>query len=92
MFVSIAVDSGSEERARELGDLLFRYGFKKMQWGLWESAALAPDILDKLKKDLDNATDANDKLRLFQYPIDGTLVITSLLEKKWRRMAVKGVK
>ena len=86
MFVSIAVDPGSEERARELADLLAQYGFKKIQRGLWESATVSPGTLARVKRDLDKATDGFDKLRFFQFPMDGTLVLSSLSEKKWRRM------
>jgi CRISPR-associated protein Cas2 len=90
MFVSIALDPGSEERARELADLLGQYGFEKIQRGLWDSAFISPDTLIRLKKDLDRATDAFDRLRLFQFPVDGGLVLSSLKDKKWRRMAAKG--
>jgi CRISPR-associated protein Cas2 len=89
MFVSIAVDPGSEGRAKELADLLGQYGFEKVQRGLWESAFVSTDTLNRLKRDLDKATDAFDKLRLFQFPVDGTLVLTSLREKKWRRMVAR---
>ena len=89
MFVSIAVDAGSEGRARELADLLAQYGFQKVQRGLWESAAVSPDTLTRIKRDLDKATDAFDRLRFFQFPVEGTLVLTSLREKKWRRMVAK---
>jgi CRISPR-associated protein Cas2 len=89
MFVSVAVDPGSEERARELADLLAQYGFEKVQRGLWESAIVAPATLDRLKRDLDRATDAYDRLRIFQFPVDGTLVLTSLREKKWRKMVAR---
>jgi len=89
MFVSIAVDPGSAGRARELSDLLTQYGFKKVQRFLWESTAVSSETLARVKRDLDNATDANDRLRLFQYPMDGTLVLSSLREKRWRRMVAK---
>ena len=91
MFVSIAVDAGSEGRAREVADLLAQYGFEKVQRGLWESAAISPAALGRIKRDLDKATDAFDKLRFFQFPMDGTLVLSSLREKKWRRMVAKYV-
>ncbi|MDR1239769.1 MAG: CRISPR-associated protein Cas2 [Treponema sp.] len=91
MFVSIALDPGSEGRARELADLLGQYGFEKIQRGLWESAFVSPDTLIRLKKDLDRATDAFDRIRIFQFPVDGTLALTSLREKKWRRMVARGV-
>ena len=89
MFVSIAVDPGSRERAGELADLLAQYGFKMVQRGIWECHSLSHDTLNRVKKDLDKATDASDRLRLFQFPLDGTLVISSLAEKKWRRMVAK---
>jgi CRISPR-associated protein Cas2 len=90
MFVSIALDPGSEERARELADLLGQYGFEKIQRGLWESATVSPETLNRLKKDLDRAADAFDRLRLFQFPVDGVLVLSSLKDKKWRRMVARG--
>ncbi|MDR0720625.1 MAG: CRISPR-associated protein Cas2 [Treponema sp.] len=91
MFVSIVLDPGSEGRAKELNDLLAQYGFKKVQKGLWESAFVNADTLNRLKRDLDNATDAFDRLRLFQFPVDGTLALTTLRDKKWRRMVAKNV-
>jgi CRISPR-associated protein Cas2 len=90
MFVSIAVDPGSESRARELADLLSQYGFEKVQRGLWESTAVSPETLNRLKRDLDRATDAFDRLRIFQFPVNGTLVLSTLREKKWRRLVAKG--
>jgi CRISPR-associated protein Cas2 len=89
MFVSIAVDPGSVGRAMELADLLAQYGFKMVQRGLWESTAISPDTLTRIKRDLDRATDASDKLRLFQFPMEGTLVLSSLKNKKWRRMVAR---
>jgi CRISPR-associated protein Cas2 len=90
MFVSIAVDPGSEGRARELADLLGQYGFEKVQRGLWESSFVSPDTLNRLKRDLDRTTDAFDRRRLFQFPLEGTLVLTTLKDKKWRRLVAKG--
>ena len=89
MFVSIAVDASSEGRAKELADLLAQYGFQRVQRGLWESAAVTAATLIRLKRDLDKATDAFDRLRFFQFPLEGTLVLTSLQEKKWRRVVAK---
>ena len=89
MFVSIAVDPGSKERAQELGDILGQYGFKMIQRGVWESTNVSLDTLNRIKRDLDKATDGHDKLRLFQFPMEGTLVITQLREKKWRRLVAK---
>jgi len=89
MFVSIAVDAGSEDRARELTDLLGQYGFQRVQRGLWESTKVSPGTLERLKRDLDRATDGFDKLRFFQFPMEGSLVLSSLRDKKWRRAALR---
>jgi len=89
MFVSIAVDPGSDGRARELADLLAQYGFMKIQRGLWESTSVSPDTLTRLKRDLDRATDGFDRLRFFQFPMEGTLVLSTLKDKKWRRMVAR---
>ena len=89
MFVSIAVDAASEARARELADLLAQYGFVRVQRGLWEASAVSPGMLTRVKRDLDKATDAFDRLRFFQFPMEGTLVLSSLREKKWRRVVAK---
>jgi len=86
MFVSIAIDPGSEGRGKELADLLGQYGFKRIQRFLWESTTVSTDTLNRLKRDLDKATDGFDKLRFFQFPMEGTLVLSSLRDKKWRRM------
>jgi CRISPR-associated protein Cas2 len=84
------MDPGSEGRAKELADLLGQYGFDKVQRGLWESAFVSPETLNRLKRDLDRATDAFDRLRIFQFPVEGTLALTTLRDKKWRRMVARG--
>ena len=92
MFVSIAVDPSTEERAREISDLLAQYGFERIQKGLWESKTVSTATLTRVKRDLDRATDAHDRLRFFQFPMEGTLVLSSLKEKKWRRMVAREAK
>jgi CRISPR-associated protein Cas2 len=90
MFVSIAVDPGSEGRAKELADLLGQYGFEKIQRGLWESVFVSPEALAHIKRDLDQATDSFDRIRIFQFPVEGTLALSTLRDKKWRRMVARG--
>jgi CRISPR-associated protein Cas2 len=90
MFVSIAIDPGSAERAKELAELLIQYGFEKIQRGLWESTVISPETLGRLKRDLDRSTDAFDRLRIFQFPVNGTLVLSTLSDKKWRRLIARG--
>ena len=90
MFVSVAIDPGSESRAKELADLLGQYGLERIQRGLWESACVSPGTLNRLKRDLDKATDAFDRIRIFQFPVEGTLALSTLRDKKWRRMIARG--
>ena len=91
MFVSIALDTGSEDRARELSDLLAQYGFQRVQRMLWESMTVSQGTLNRLKRDLDKATDSFDRLRFFQFPMEGTLVLSSLRDKKWRRIVARDI-
>jgi len=90
MYVSIAVDPGSEERAKELAELLIQYGFDKVQRGLWESSVVSAETLGRIKRDIDRSSDTFDRIRIFQFPVDGTLVMSTLKEKRWRRLVAKG--
>ena len=45
--------------------------------------------LARLKRDIDRRTDAYDSVRIYQYPLDDVLVITTLRDKRWRRVIVK---
>ena len=89
MFVSIAIDPSSADRGQALAELLSRYGFKNVQHLLWETMTISPETLARLKRDLNFSTGANDKLRFFQFPMEGTLVLSSLRNKHWRRMTAK---
>ena len=89
MFVSIIVDLGNEDSQKIVQNLLFRYGFKQIQSNTFESLSINENNLSRLKLDLDRATDFYDSIRIYQYPINDTLVITSLTEKRWRRNILK---
>lgn len=89
MFVSIVLDLGNEDSEKAVQSLLFRYGFKQVQGNTFESTTIADKYLSRLKLDLDRATDFYDTVRFYQYPVDETLVITTLSEKRWRRLVVK---
>ena len=89
MFVSIVTDLGNEDSHKVVQNLLFRYGFKQIQKYTFESLSINENNLSRLKLDLDRATDFYDSIRIYQYPIDGKLVITSLTEKRWRRNILK---
>jgi CRISPR-associated protein Cas2 len=89
MLVAIACDPGNEDHRQKIHNLLLQYGFSRLFAGLYESAAINPTQLIRLKRELDKHTDSYDSLRIYQYPLDNTLVITSLKEKKWRKLTVR---
>jgi CRISPR-associated protein Cas2 len=88
MFVAIATDLSTAERREAVHRTLLQYGFTKQQEGLYESVTIGETQLRRLKKELDRLTDSYDALRFFQYPMESTLVISSMNEKRWRRLVV----
>ncbi len=89
MFVSVVLDLGNEDSLKAVTSLLFRYGFRQMQNNVFESTSVDDKRLSRLKVDLDRATDFYDSIRFYQYPVDGTVAITSLNEKRWRRVTIR---
>jgi len=89
MFVSVVVEPGSDGRLEEIDDLLEQYGFKEIQKGIWESNKIMSKYLPRIKRDIDRKTDSYDKVRMYQYPVDGYLAITSLTQKRWKKVLVK---
>lgn len=89
MFVAVVFELGSDDRRKDLHGLLRQYGFEQVYRDLYESVTAKESLLPRLKRDLDRHTDSYDRLRMFQYPLDGTLVITTLRNKKWRRTVLR---
>lgn len=89
MFVSIVLDPGGEESARQLVEVLINFGFEKIQRACWESSAMDDQSLIKLKQEIDRVTDYYDTIRMYQFPVKNTMAITSLSKKKWKRLVVK---
>jgi CRISPR-associated protein Cas2 len=89
MFVAVACEFASDDHRKAGYDLLAQYGFRKVLKDAFESTSLPESALGRLKKDLDRIADSYDSIRLYQYPVEGTLAITVLKEKKWRRLIVK---
>jgi len=50
---------------------------------------MAQDLIGQLKRDMDRATDSYDRIRIYQYPMDGFFVVSGMREKKWRRLVAK---
>ncbi len=89
MFVSVVIDPGGKDSASNLAEVLAGNGFERVQRACWESVTMTDDGLITLKKDIDRVTDYYDVVRLYQYPIQGVLAITTLYKKKWRRVLVR---
>ena len=89
MFVSIVADMGSEDSRAALYNLLPQYGFERIQKGCFECASMHDRDLVALKREIDRITDSYDRLRLYQFPVDGTLAITILKDNKWKRVVVR---
>jgi CRISPR-associated protein Cas2 len=89
VFVSVVLEPGSEGREAELDDLLMMYGFNKVQNWVWESISLKEKFLPRIKRDIDRRTDYYDKVRLYQFPLEGTLAVSTLEHKRWKRVLVK---
>ncbi len=85
MFVSVLIEPGSLDSGKLLVDILSRYGFTKIQRSCWESMQVREEDLNGLKKDIDRVTDYYDKVRIYQFPLNGLFVITEMKQKKWRK-------
>jgi CRISPR-associated protein Cas2 len=92
MFVAVAYELGSEDHQKRVHSSLVEYGFKKIHEGLYESLTINDNGLLRLKRELDRLTDSYDSLRFYQYPMENTLVISELKEKKWRKTVVSTAK
>ena len=89
MFVAVVCELGSDDNRQEIHALLRQYGFEQLYRDLYESVTIKENLLPRLKRDLDRITDSYDGLRLYQYPLEGTLIITTLRNKRWRKTVLR---
>jgi CRISPR-associated protein Cas2 len=89
MLVAVSCDIGSDDNRKTVYELLVQYGCRRVHKSLFETTAMDEATLVRLKRDIDRATDSYDKVRFYQYPMEETLVISSLEDKKWRKLKVK---
>ena len=89
VFVAVVCELASDDHRSAVHNLLGQYGFKPVQRDLFESTTIRPDTVARLKRDIDRHTDSYDRIRMYQYPLEGTLVMTTLAEKRWRRTVVR---
>lgn len=89
MFVSVAYELMTEEARKKLGALLLQFGFQKKMSDLFECYDFPASKLGSLKKDIGDHLDMDDKLRIYQYPLDNKFKISYMEEKKWKRLSVE---
>ena len=89
MFVSVCCDLSSIDHEQAVGALLKQYGFFKMQAHVYEHTSINEEYLKRLKRDIDRLTDSYDAVRMYQYPLEKTLQISTLKDKKWRKLVVR---
>ncbi len=89
MFVSIVCEISNDDHKIAVNHILLEYGFKQIFEILYESTTIKEKELARLKRDIDRRTDSYDSVRIYQYPLDEVLVITTLRDKRWRRVIVK---
>jgi CRISPR-associated protein Cas2 len=83
---------GNEDSRAALYNLLPQYGFEKVQRACFETTSMSEKHLASLKRDIDRITDYYDTIRMYQFPVEGTLVITLLKDNKWRKMIIRSPK
>lgn len=81
MFVAVVMDPGGQESAAQLSEVLVSNGFERVQRACWETVTMTEEGLSSLKQDIDRVTDYYDIVRLYQYPVQNVLAITTLYKK-----------
>ncbi len=89
MFVAVFCEISNDDHLISVKNLLVEYGFKPVLEVLYESSTIKEKELARMKRDIDRRTDGYDTVRIYQYPLGDDLVITTLREKRWRRIVVK---
>lgn len=89
MFVSVICDIADAGHRDLVVDYLRRYGFREVIDDAFESTSISEKALMRLKRDIDKSTDFYDKVRFYQYPLEGTMVISFLSEKKWKKSVIR---
>lgn len=89
MFISVICDFGSENSQRLVTSLFYQYGLVERQKNVFEINVISERQVAALKLDIDRVTDAYDHIRIIQYPVESSLVISVLNEKKWRKKVIR---
>ena len=88
MFISVNIDMATTDHVDAIDKVLKEYGIKKVQDRLYESSDFITKSLGNLKKDISDIVDSDDKVIMYQFPLDDCFKISYLEERKWKRLSV----
>lgn len=89
MYVSVVCDFNSDNSKRSVESILMQYGFIQCQIGVYENNSISDNLVSRLKLEIDRHCDSYDQIRMYQYPLNHTLVISSLYEKRWKKKIIQ---
>ena len=89
MFIAVSLDLASADSVNNIKHIMNEYGIKRVHSNLHESFEFPSNKLGNLKREITNAVDVYDKLRIYQYPLEESFKISYLDNKKWKRLSIK---
>ncbi len=92
MFISISIDLATEDSKLAIRKIFKQYGIKKIHQDLYESTEFPTKTLGNLKKDIIDAVDMDDKVRMYQFPLEDCFKISYLEDRKWKRLSISSNK
>ena len=89
MFISICFDLASTDSLNSVLKVFNEYGIKKTYSNLYESLEFPSKNLGNLKRDLTGCLDMDDRLKIYQYPLEESFKISFIENGKWKRLSLK---
>jgi CRISPR-associated protein Cas2 len=88
MFIAIYVDAAGQDSRKEIARVINEYGVKKVGPEMYESYEFLYKRVGNLKRDLTKCMDMDDRLRIYQYPVEDLYVISIYNNGKWKKLSV----
>lgn len=88
MFIGVSFDFISPDTKRDISKLLTEYGLQKVYDNVYESFEFSSKRLGSLKKDITGFLDMDDRLRIYQFPVDNSFKISYIEDRKWKRLSL----
>ena len=83
------LDMSNEDHEDLAEKVLKIFGFTEKSKSLYESTTVSETTLTRLKRELDKVCDSYDVIHFYQYPMEETLTVTSLIKKHWKRRVIR---